>query len=267
MTSIDDFEANWRQIESLVGALPRSESMALVSLPENSLYLRLREGEKISGIDPGHEIFHRAGRLAENRNFVLHFGSVPLKEASAQKLYNSSVCVWPDRRVQVTYRKMHLFDIDLEGQKPIRESDVFEHGGQPQMLEVDLGDGHPVWRLGQSICYDVRFSELYHRYALMGADVLMAFLVATGQAHWEVLLRARAIESQAYVVAAAQAGRHVGPSGWRTTFGHSMIVDPWGRVLCQAEDNRPQVLSWQLDREEIDRVRRQIPMAGHRRPC
>ena len=263
MISVDDVDTNFRQIQDLLSPLPAAKGApAFVTLPENCLYLRIKEGEAVPGLTLKHPVWEKLRELARAKNFVLHLGSVPLETGS--KLSNASVLVKPDGHLESTYRKIHLFDIELEGEKPLRESDVFEHGGDPAMLTVN------DWRIGQSICYDLRFSDLYHRYALQGADLILvpsSFLVTTGKAHWEVLLRARAIESQAYVVAAAQAGRHKSSraSGERQTYGHSLIIDPWGKILHEGSGDRPELLSARLELDEISRVRRQIPMAGHRR--
>jgi predicted amidohydrolase len=125
------------------------------------------------------------------------------------------------------------------------------------------------WRIGLSICYDVRFSELYSNYAKEGAHLILvpsAFLVPTGAAHWHILLRARAIESQAFVIAAAQAGEHVGVHGEkRTTYGHSLAIDPWGEILADLGEAGPKVEVVTLDPARLERVWRQIPQAQHRR--
>lgn len=178
-------------------------------------------------------------------------------------MYNSSMLITPEGEIHPTYQKMHLFDIQLDGQAPLKESDVFRHGHAPHIIEVD------GWRLGEAICYDVRFAELFSQYARKEVDLILlpaAFLVKTGEAHWEVLLRARAIESQSYVVAAAQGGTHQGcRGGTRETYGHTLIVDPWGAVVGQVEKLGPGVTIVKLSRERIEAVRRQIPMKFHRR--
>ena len=136
----------------------------------------------------------------------------------------------PDSR-RKSYEKIHLFDIELDGLSPVRETDLFKHGKFPSVFKVR------GWEIGQAICYDLRFAELFLEYAKQGVDLVLvpaAFLVETGRAHWEVLLRARAIESQCYIVAAAQAGKHLGcQGGHRMTYGHSLAIDPWGTVIWQ----------------------------------
>ncbi|MEZ0392799.1 MAG: carbon-nitrogen hydrolase family protein [Pseudobdellovibrionaceae bacterium] len=258
MTSVDDVDLNFQQMEFLLNSI--SKPFDLAFFPENCLYMRLKEGEKIEGLSLEAPIFTKLGEIAKKKQVTLHLGSVPLKDNG--KLANASVTVFPDGKAKCTYKKVHLFDIALEGQKPIRESDVFSHGGGPSLLEAK------DWKIGQTICYDVRFAELYSYYAKLGVDLIVvpaAFLVKTGQAHWEVLLRARAIESQCYVAAAAQAGTHHNRGNERKTYGHSVIISPWGDILAKASSDRPEVLLLDLDKFEIEKVRKQIPMQSHRR--
>jgi predicted amidohydrolase len=158
---------------------------------------------------------------------------------------------------------MHLFDIELEGQKPIRESAVFSRGLSGKLRDFN------GWRVGESICYDMRFSELYSGYAYAQADLVLvpsAFLVETGRAHWEILLRARAIESQCYVVASAQVGTHNSTKSQaeRRTFGHSLAIDPWGNIEADLGESEG-VRIVHLSKDKIRKVREQIPMVNHRR--
>lgn len=262
MTSVDDVDTNLKQIETQLEEIFKTSQPRFVSFPENCLYLRLVEGEKIEGLTLSHPAFAKLSEWAKKYNTYLHLGSVPLYVEG--HLYNSSVLVTPAGEVQPTYQKMHLFDIQLEGQKPIRESDVFRHGQKPSVIEVD------GWRIGEAICYDVRFAELFSQYARQEVDLILlpaAFLVKTGEAHWEILLRARAIESQSYVIASAQGGTHKGTKngGTRETYGHSLIIDPWGAVMGQVETREPGAVVTKLSRERIDKVRQQIPMKSHRR--
>lgn len=261
MTSVDDIEANLQQIRHLVQDIFKENKPRLLSFPENCLYLRVVEGEKIEGLSLAHPAFHFLSQIAQQYDAYLHLGSVPLIHEG--DLFNSSILITPEGQVLPTYQKLHLFDIQLEGQKPIRESDVFRHGKKPNVIEVD------GWRVGETICYDVRFAELFSRYAQEEVDLILvpaAFLVKTGEAHWEILLRARAIESQAFVIASAQAGTHVGKNGkTRETYGHSLIVDPWGGVLGQVHENAPGFCVLTLSRGRIEKVRQQIPMKSHRR--
>ncbi|MEN0058825.1 MAG: carbon-nitrogen hydrolase family protein, partial [Bdellovibrio sp.] len=224
MTSVDDIEANFRQMEKALEKAFIQERPRLVCFPENCLYLRLVEGEAVPGMELSHPILLKLASLAKQYDTHFHLGSVPLYLEG--HLYNSSLLINPQGEIRPTYQKMHLFDIQLEGQKAFRESDVFRHGQHPHIIEVD------GWRIGETICYDVRFAELFSQYARKEVDVILvpaAFLVPTGQAHWEVLLRARAIESQVYIIASAQGGVHKGVrSGQRETYGHSLVIEPWG---------------------------------------
>lgn len=159
------------------------------------------------------------------------------------------------------YDKIHLFDCDLPD-RSYHESARIQPGKQPCLVDLD------GWRLGLSICYDLRFPELYRHYAARGAQLLTvpsAFTVPTGQAHWELLLRARAVENQAYVLAAAQFGRH---PGGRETYGHSLIVDPWGLILAQAHNTLPdtgELVVADIDLARVEGIRRQLPALEHRR--
>jgi predicted amidohydrolase len=187
--------------------------------------------------------------------------TTPLK--LGDKFSNSTVFLNPNVDPHVVYSKIHLFDVDVEGAPPVRESDHFVNGSGPALIDFR------GWKLGLSICYDLRFPELYLNYA-QKADLILvpsAFLVPTGEAHWHVLLRARAIESQCYVAAPAQSGEHVShlDSGQvRKTYGHSLIVDPWGRALEEMASGLD-IRTVELSRTPIEKARRQIPMKAHRR--
>lgn len=263
LNSTDDAETNWQRIDDLLQLIAKKPETQFVSLPENALYLRLKEGEAIPGFDLSEKIWAKIAAMASIKNMVFHIGSVPLK--FKDRLANATVMVTPDGRIHSPYQKIHLFDIQLEGQKPLRESDAFHHGEKSGIFEWN------GWKFGLSICYDLRFSELYLQYAKAQVDAILvpaAFLVPTGQAHWEVLLRARAIESQCYVLAAAQAGTHQSVRGienTRQTYGNSLGIDPWGKVLVKGATEGSQILSFEMRREEINKVRKQIPMAAHRR--
>jgi deaminated glutathione amidase len=260
MTSIDDVDSNVLQMEELLSKIHPTAKVRLACFPENCLYMRTLEGDKIHPISLSNGPITRLAAKARELNMFLHLGSIPANVNG--HLYNCTVLITDRGEVKPTYQKMHLFDIHLEGQKPIRESDVFKHGHKPNVIEID------GWRLGETICYDLRFAELYSLYARQEVDAILvpsAFLVKTGEAHWDVLLRARAIESQAYVLAAAQGGTHIGKKGGvRETYGNSLVVDPWGKVISRGEAS-PSVVIASLTKEQIENVRRQIPMKLHRR--
>jgi len=185
-------------------------------------------------------------------------GSVAERVAGDERLRNTSVAFDRDGRQVAAYRKIHQFDVDLPGQR-VRESDT-DAPGTGGVIAA-LGDV----QVGLTICYDLRFPELYRAYALAGATVITvpaAFLERTGRDHWEVLLRARAIENQCFVAAANQYGRL--PAGI-TAYGRSMVVDPWGTVIAQASDGHGVIVA-ECDHELLARVRAQVPSLAHRRP-
>ena len=186
-------------------------------------------------------------------------GSFLERVAGAAKLANTSVHVGPDGELKATYRKLHMFDVEVGG-RSYRESDLEEPGE-----EIVLSQTVEGVELGLSICYDLRFPELYRILAVRGARVLplpAAFTLATTRDHWEALLRARAIENQAFVVAANQVGAH--PGGHRSG-GRSMIVDPWGVVLAQAQDTEGHIVA-ELDLARQREIRAQLPSLANRRP-
>ena len=265
MSSIDDPSVNLGSMLSALDEVAAVGPCDLVCFPENALFFRIDDGRPMAtfALETSAEL-EALSRAARELGSTLHVGTVPLRESEGG-VSSASIVIEPDGRRFVSYRKIHLFDVDVEGQKPIRESDSFVAGREPSVIEVG------GFRLGSSVCYDVRFAELFHRYAQQGVDAILvpaAFLARTGQAHWEILLRARAIESQAYVLAAGQGGEHLGVSGGqRSTWGQSMIVDPWGRKLveCAPGLQGVHVIRATLARVEIERVRKQIPMAKHRR--
>lgn len=185
-------------------------------------------------------------------------GTLPLRASDAQHVRNSSLVFSPSGMRVARYDKIHLFWFD-NGSEYYDESRVIECGGTPLAFELPSRDGH-LWRVGLSVCYDLRFPELYRA---LQADLLLvpsAFTFVTGQAHWEVLLRARAIENLAYVAAPAQGGKH---ENGRRTWGHSMLVDPWGQLLAQRESEAGVVIA-DLDRERLRRLRAQLPALEHR---
>ena len=177
------------------------------------------------------------------------------------RVFNTSLAFDPQGVCVARYDKMHLFRYD-SGREAYDESRVLKAGASPSLFALASRDGH-TWQVGMSVCYDLRFPELYRSYAARGADLLLvpsAFTHTTGQAHWEVLLRARAIENLSFVAAAAQGGTH--PSG-RRTWGQTMLVDPWGTVLAQ-QANEPGVVIAELDAAQLAQCRSQLPALQHR---
>ena len=258
MTSTADVERNLASAESLVR---RAASLGarFVSLPENFAFLR-SEGEPI--VEPqtlDGPWVRRFSALARELGITLLLGSLPEKVVGDQRVHNTSVLVGPDGATIAAYRKIHLFDIDLPGMEHLKESRAVRPGEQAVVAEA------PFARVGLTICYDVRFPELYRVLVRSGARVLAvpsAFTERTGKDHWEVLLRARAVENLAYVVAAAQVGQH---GRGRASHGHAMIVDPWGTVLAQVPDGEGVALA-ELDFARQDRLRRELPPLSHTPP-
>ncbi len=261
LNSVDHVPTNLDAIIKLIDEACRQVAAPrLIVFPENSLFFR------ISGIEPL-AVAETAKALvqlqveAKKYSVNLHL-TTALIDADG-KTYNGSVLIRESGILEIIYRKVHLFDIALTGQKPIRESDVFAGGSSASTFKID------DIKFGNSVCYDIRFAELYAAYAKQEVDVILvpaAFLVKTGQAHWDILLRARAIESQCYVLAPAQAGIHqsVTTSNQRETFGHTTAVGPWGEVLEQKIDGIGLVYV-EVNKQSIATVREQIPMKSHRR--
>jgi predicted amidohydrolase len=185
-------------------------------------------------------------------------GGMPERSADPGKVHNTLVVVGPDGRIAERYRKIHLFDVAIPGGAEFKESGTVAPGTEARTVDTPMG------RIGLSICYDLRFPELYRRLTDAGARVFVvpaAFTLHTGKDHWHALLRARAIENQAYVLAAGQYGRH---NEKRVTYGHSVIVDPWGTVIAEAPD-REAVIVGEVDLGFQDKVRRELPCLDHRR--
>lgn len=188
-------------------------------------------------------------------------GTLPLEASAADRVFNSSLAFNPKGECVARYDKIHLFRFD-NGVERYDESRVLERGHTPSQFSLPSRDGH-VWQVGMSVCYDLRFAELYRGYAQTGCDLILvpsAFTHTTGQAHWEVLLRARAIENLAFVGAAAQGGTH--PNG-RQTWGQSLLIDPWGQVLAQ-RDQLAGVVCAELDITALRSRRLQLPALEHR---
>ena len=200
---------------------------------------------------------HGFVELAAKLKIWLHLGSLALKGEDG-KLVNRTLLLSPKGEIVARYDKIHLFDVDLPNGDKYRESETYTAGSEAVKVEL------PFCQLGLSICYDVRHPALYHALAKAGANVLVvpaAFTVPTGKAHWHVLLRARAIETGSFVIAAAQGGTH--DSG-RETFGHSKVVDPWGKVIAEAGVD-PEYLLFEIDPTESVAARARIPALVHAR--
>lgn len=255
MRSTADVDANLATATGFVEEAA-AKGAHLVALPENFAFLR-SEGEPVPEAQSmDGEWVARMAALAARHRILLLLGSLPERVEGDTRIYNTSVLLGPDGRTIATYRKIHLFDIDVPGLSHLKESRSVRPGDAVVVAETELGP------IGLSICYDVRFPELYRRQSAHGSRVLAvpsAFTDRTGKDHWEVLLRARAIENLAYVVAAAQWGVH-GPG--RASHGHALIVDPWGSVLAQVPDGEGVALA-ELDFDRLERMRRELPALSH----
>jgi predicted amidohydrolase len=265
MTSTDDVAANLAQAERLLReAQARGSTLAV--LPENFAFMGAHERDKLAlaeqaGRGPVQAFL---SRMAAELKLWLVGGTAPLAVLGrSDKVYAACLVHAPDGRLAARYNKVHLFDVDVmrDGRaETYRESNSIEYG-EPRAVTVPLpGDGC----LGLSVCYDLRFPELYRLLSAAGADILCvpsAFTDRTGEAHWDTLLRARAIENLSFVIAPGQVGTH---PGGRRTWGHSLIVDPWGAVLATAADG-PGVATAELDLSRVQQVRKSFPALAHRR--
>jgi predicted amidohydrolase len=250
-----DERRNLARAAELVGEAA-SGGARLVVLPEVVAWRGPREAEPEHAEPiPGPTADRMAG-LARTHGIVLCAGSWLERDPATGRAFNTSCVFGPDGALLARYRKIHLFDVDIPGSVSVRESDTRTPGLEPVTVATGVGT------LGLSVCYDLRFPELYRHLALAGAEVLLvpsAFTFPTGAAHWEVLLRARAIENQCYVLAANQSG--MSPHGF-ADYGNSMIVDPWGTVVARAADGVGVTLA-EIDRDRVTRVRRQLPSLAH----
>jgi deaminated glutathione amidase len=258
MNSQGDKAANLEQARRLIEQAVTEERPDFVCLPEVWTHLSTDTAAKHTAAEtvPGGEAYGMLQELAAKHRIVLHGGSII--EQNGEALYNTTVVFDRDGRELARYRKLHLFDIMTPDGKEYRESATFGRGAR--VVSFDALET----RFGLSICYDLRFAELYLELAKAGAKVILvpsAFTLQTGKDHWEVLLRARAIETQTYVLAPAQWGRYA--NGARANYGHSLIADPWGHVLAKAQDKVGYITA-RLDLDEVDRVRARMPCAQHR---
>ena len=258
MTSTGDRSRNLETALRLVGAAA-DRGAQLVGLPENFSFMG-KDEERIAGAETLEGPTLLALReVARKRAIHLLAGSFPEKVAAPGKTANTSVLVGPDGEILAAYRKIHLFDVHIPDGARYAESETVEPGHEPVVASTSLG------KIGLTVCYDLRFPELYRKLSWEGADLLTipaAFTLFTGKDHWEVLLRARAIENQAYVLAPAQCGRH---SANRVTFGNAMVVDPWGVVLARCPAEGEGVCVAEFSRARLEAVRREVPALQHRR--
>lgn len=258
--SRDDKGKNLQAIESLVRAAAAADSPRLVVLPECYDFLGGTEEAAFAAAEsfPDGKSYRLAQGLARELRIYLHAGSV--MERDGEATYNSTVVFDPDGTEIARYRKIHLFDIEAPDGKSYKESRVYSAGRDCVTYAMD------GVRVGCSICYDIRFPELYLKLVAAGAEIIVipaAFTLQTGKDHWEILCRGRAIETQAYVLAAAMYGPYLDHGEEREKYGNSMIVGPWGTVVARAEDRVGHVTAT-LDLDYVRRVREMIPVRQHR---
>jgi predicted amidohydrolase len=258
LNSTDDVKRNRTTADRLVRAAGAGGA-ELVVLPEKWNVLGTDEQMTLAAEPLDGPSITWAREVAAELGIDLVAGSIVERVEGREKTMNTSVHIGPDGEVRAVYRKIHMFDVEVDG-TVYRESDGAEPGDE--IVVSALADGVPV---GMSVCYDVRFPELYRILALRGAEIIVipaAFTLATTRDHWETLLRARAIENQCFVVAPNQIGAH--PPGDRSG-GRSMIVDPWGLPLAMAADGETAILA-ELDLGRLREIRRNLPALANRRP-
>jgi predicted amidohydrolase len=259
MTSTTDVDRNVGRAAEFVREAAAGGA-DLIALPENFAYLRAEGREIVFKTELDGELVSSMRALARETKRHLLLGSIPESVPRSKRVHNTSVLIGPRGDLLGVYRKLHLFDIRIRGKVSLQESRYVKPGDQAVVVKTSLG------RLGLSICYDLRFPELYRRLALSGAQVLFvpaAFTAYTGPHHWLPLLRARAIENQCWVVAPAQVGRH---SADRRSHGETVVIDPWGAVVESKRRGQGWVEAV-IDLAQVDRVRRGLPCLEHTHPA
>ncbi len=250
-----DVSTNLNRLDLLLAPL---EGVDLVVLPEVFALRGDPEDYRLAAEPVGGSLTEWLARRARALNAWLLGGSV-IERGEDGNFYNTSILLDRAGSVRATYRKIHLFEATLDDGSVIREEEIYTAGSQPVLVEIE------GWRCGLSICYDLRFPELYRWHSARGADLLLVpsnFTQSTGKAHWETLLRARAIENQCYVVGANQCGEN--PMTHVASYGHSRIIDPWGETLAETEAEEG-ILSAPISRHRLREVRNRVPALRHRR--
>ena len=260
MRSGTEPEPNLAALEGFVAEAAAHGAKYVLTPEMTVVFAENRQG--LAGVSEpfdGNSAIARAGELARKHGVFLHVGSLAVALPDGY-FANRAVLFGPDGQIVTTYDKIHLFDATLSGLADYRESATYR-GGDKAVVADAAG-----FKLGLAICYDMRFPRLFNTLANAGAQVLAvpaAFTVPTGQAHWETLLRARAIETGSYVIAAAQGGAH---QNGRSTYGHSMIIDPWGKIIAAAGNDEPGIIYADIDLAHVDEVRGRVPALANARP-
>ena len=249
-------------VADMIGAIESAAAGGAVMYfaPEMSIMVnRKREDARLQiSSEAQTESIERIAQVASRNKIWVHLGSVPVVHDDGKQLANRSIIISADGKTIARYDKIHLFDVDLQTGESWRESSAYVGGESPVIVHTPLG------KMGLAVCYDMRFPDLFSAYAKAGVDIITlpsAFTVPTGTAHWHALLRARAIESECFVIAAAQCGLH---EDGRETYGHSLVVDPWGAVILDMESESGLAFV-DLNLAKIAEVRQQIPVHQNRR--
>jgi deaminated glutathione amidase len=263
MNSINDKAANIAAAEELIERAAREDQPDWVLLPEQFDWAGGSRAEKLANAEvvPGGPAYAMAQAQAQKHRIFVHAGSLMEKHDGEGRIHNTSVVFNREGEEIARYRKIHLFDVTTPGGQAYRESDTVKPGDA-----VVTYDCEGV-TIGCSICYDLRFPDLFQALAEKGAEMIAlpaAFTMQTGKDHWEVLLRARAIETETYVCAAAQTGSFTVGNEQRHTYGHSLVADPWGHVVAKASDGVG-IVSARIDPARVKQVRGMIPVAEHKR--
>ncbi|WP_370320994.1 carbon-nitrogen hydrolase family protein [Oricola sp.] len=253
MRSTTDIAVNRDDLERLVREAA-GRGATYVQTPEMTGLIQKNRPALLEEISPEADdpIAATASSLAKDLGIWLHIGSTPIALGDG-KVANRALLFAPDGGKRVSYDKIHMFDVDLDNGESWRESAVYQPGDSAVTVQMDDA------LVGLAICYDVRFPDIFRQQALAGADILTspaAFTRQTGEAHWHVLLRARAIENGAFMIAAAQGGTH---EDTRETYGHSLIIDPWGRIIAEKDDDEPGVITAEIDLDAVLEARQKIP--------
>ncbi|WP_076538569.1 carbon-nitrogen hydrolase family protein [Shewanella sp. UCD-KL21] len=257
-----DVKANLAFIDSQLRVLPRkANEPQLVVLPECSLLFGGHEQQQlaVAAVDESSKLKQQLAALAQRHHVYMVAGTIPIS-ADAARVYSRSYLFDDEGNTLGSYDKLHLFDVEVADKtQSYRESDTFCPGDRITVIDTPFG------KIGLAICYDIRFADLFRALRLAGAEIIAlpsAFTKVTGAAHWQTLIQARAIETQCYFLAADQWGQH--NQGSRETWGQSMIVDPWGRIIAEKKTG----LGWvqaQLDLTALATIRQQIPVVAHNR--
>jgi len=258
LSSQDDVDANLATARTMVLQAAR-RGARLVVLPEDLAYMgpEHKKREIAACLECGAQVFDALSSMSREAGTWVIAGGVPEKSDNPKRPYNTCAVFSPDGSLVASYHKIHLFDVDLPDGTHLTESHSCQAGCEPCCVDIE------GVRVGLSICYDLRFPELYRRLSEMGAQVVVipaAFTVVTGKDHWHVLVRARAIENQVYVVAVGQFGKH--PN--RSTYGKTMVVDPWGAIVAQCSDGVG-ICYHTVDMGYLAEVRRCLPVLRHRK--